>query len=184
MPIYLARHGETPLSGTFCGSSNPALTRRGRAQARAAGRILSRFPIDRCYASPLLRARQTAQLIQRRLKIPVVTGIALRELRFGAWEGLRFGEIEKKWPALAKRWTIDPIKVRIPRAESFAALRRRIKRFLASIHQENVLIVAHGGSLSAIILELLSLPDRKFPKHILPTGSVCRIHQQRIETLC
>src|SRR5689334_9163810 len=117
MPIYLFRHGETRLSGTFCGSSDPPLTRRGRAQAEAAGRFLSRFSIDRCYFSPLLRARQTAEAMHRHLPVQFVTRHALRELSFGDWEGLRFDEARTRWPRLAKEWAKDPITTRIPGAE-------------------------------------------------------------------
>jgi alpha-ribazole phosphatase/probable phosphoglycerate mutase len=184
MPIYLVRHGETRLTGTYCGSSNPPLTPHGREQALIISAQLSRLPIDIGYSSPQLRATQTAAIINRRLKIPFMTRYSLRELNFGAWEGCRFDEIEAKWPGLAKEWSKDPMTVRIPGAESFSSLRRRIERFLAYMRKKNVLIVAHGGSLSAIILELLGLPDREFPKHILPTGSVQMIQGKKVRTLC
>jgi alpha-ribazole phosphatase len=179
MSIFLMRHGETRLTGCYCGSLNPPLTSRGRAQAGAAARQLAKYPIDVCYSSPQLRAKQTATLIHHRLHVPVVSNSSLRELHFGAWEGLWFQDIEKKWPRLAKQWADDPMAVRIPRAETFVSLRQRIKRFLSGIKKQfserHVLIVAHGGSLSAIVLELLGLPDKEFPKHIQPTGSIRRI---------
>jgi broad specificity phosphatase PhoE len=184
MSIFLVRHGETRLSGTFCGSGNPPLTGRGRKQASAAARILARYPIDICYASPLLRVKQTAAIIQRRLKIPVLTRYSLRELHFGAWEGFRFEEIHTRWPALAREWSKDPMKVRIPSAEPFSSLRRRIKRFFSTVRSKNVLIVAHGGSLAALVLDLLRLPLREFPNQIQPTGSVRMIEGKRIRTLC
>jgi len=184
MPFYLVRHGETSLSGTFCGSSNPGLTARGRDQGRSASRILSRFPIDIGYFSPLLRTRQTAQILRLRLNVPLVSRLSLREISFGAWEGLRFEDIEEKWPRLAKLWARDPMKVRIPRAESFPSLRSRIKRFLATIKKENVLVVAHGGTLSAVGLELLGLPNTEFPNYVPPIGSVRVIQDRKMRALC
>jgi len=189
MPIFLVRHGETRLTGAFCGSSDPGLTPKGRAQARRAARQLSKFSIDRCYCSPLLRTRQTAAIAARRVKRPVIVKAALRELDFGRWEGLRFPDIEKQWPTLASRWAKDPMSVRIPGSESFIALRERVKRFLTAIMKKPlqdsaILIVGHGGSLAAIVLELLRLPNKEFPKHIPAPGSVRRIDGGNMQVLC
>src|SRR5262245_50092836 len=128
MPLFLVRHGETRLSGTYCGSLNPPLNARGRAQARTAARILSRYPIHRCYASPLRRAQETAIILQRQIKQPIRTRASLREIHFGLWEGLRFQDLKKRWPDLARRWAVDPMTVRMPQGESFASLQRRVKR--------------------------------------------------------
>jgi broad specificity phosphatase PhoE len=183
--LFLVRHGETSFSGRYCGSTNPPLTRRGRTQSRSAARRLARFPIDVCYLSPLRRAEQTARIIRRQRDIPMLKSSFLREMHFGAWEGLRFQDIEKKWPHLAKRWVSDPIRVRIPGAETFGALRRRIKRFLASMRtslsKSNILIVAHGASLSAIVLERLGRPNREFSKYVQPLGSIRRVQGRTLK---
>jgi broad specificity phosphatase PhoE len=188
MPLFLVRHGDTRYSGTYCGSTNPPLTRRGRDQGSIAAGILSKFQIDICYSSPMLRAQQTALILQRRLKIPLITRASLKEIDFGLWEGLRFQEIETKWPIMAEHWLKDPMTVRIPSAETFACLRGRIKRLLGRIRCQissgQILIVAHGGPLAAIVLELLCLPDREFPKYIQPTGSIRMIHGCHIQSLC
>jgi len=189
--IFLVRHGESALSGSFCGSTDPPLTSRGRMQAQRAARRLSRFSIDVFYSSPLLRALQTALVIERQAGVSPTTRSSLREIHFGAWEGMRFEEIRDKWPRLAERWAKDPMTARIPGAEPFASLRRRIKRFLWSTRirflERNVLIVAHGGPLSAITLALLGLPDRDLFRHIPPLGSVQVIRGQnrkRIHPIC
>jgi broad specificity phosphatase PhoE len=186
--LFLVRHGETRLTGAFCGTSNPSLSRRGRAQAASAAKRLDRFPIELCYVSPQRRAKETATIIRRHLKIPQATHADLKEIHFGAWEGLRFEAIEKKWPSLARRWAQDPTKVRIPGAETLGSLRQRIKRFLRqnrdAFLKRNILVVAHGGTLSAIVLELLGLPDRKFPDHIQPPGSLRVIRGDNVWNLC
>jgi broad specificity phosphatase PhoE len=186
--VFLVRHGETRLTGTFCGSSNPSLSNRGRAQAAFAARRLSKFPIAMSFVSPQRRAKETAAIIRRALTVPQTTRASLKEFHFGVWEGLRFEAVEKKWPQLARRWAKDPTKIRIPGAETFRTLRQRIRRFLKQNRNtfltRNVLVVAHGGPLSAIALELLSLPLREFPNHIQPPGSVRMIQGNKIRTLC
>jgi broad specificity phosphatase PhoE len=174
--VYLVRHGETVRSGTFCGSSNPPLSHHGRAQAATAAMRLGRFPIDLIYVSPQRRAKETATIIHRNLNVPHTTHANLKEIHFGVWEGLRFEAIQKKWPTLARRWAQDPTTVRIPGAETLGSLRRRIRRFLKMNRNDfmshNVLVVAHGGTISAMVLELLEFPDQDFPKFIQPTGSI------------
>ena len=186
--IFLVRHGETRLTGTFCGSSDPTLSSSGRAQAVSAARRLAQFPIGVSFVSPQRRAKETAAIIRRSLHVPQMTQVSLHELHFGVWEGLRFKAIEKKWPRLARRWAEDPTKVRIPGAETFGSLRRRIKRFLeknrSTFLKRNVLVIAHGGTLSAIVLELLKLPLREFPKHIQPPGSIRMIEGNKIKAVC
>ncbi len=183
--LFLVRHGETRLSGRYCGSTNPPLTRRGFIQARSVARRLARVSMDVCYTSPLLRAEQTATLIHHRRAAPLIKHSLLKEIHFGAWEGLRFQDIEKKWPHLAKRWSVDPTKVRVPGGETFISVRRRVKRFLAlmkaSLSTSNVLIVAHGATLSAIVLELLGRPNREFPKYMQPLGSVRRVQGRTLK---
>ena len=112
---------------------------------------------------------------------------SLRELHFGSWEGLKFEDLEKKWPKLAKRWAIDPMKVAIPRGEPFSSLQLRVKRFLVAIRHrlstENILVVAHGGTNAAITLNLLGLPAKEFPKQIQSLGSIRKIDGARM-TAC
>ena len=180
MSMYLMRHGRTRLHGTFSGSINPSLSARGRAQAALSARAISAFPIQRIYSSPQRRAVQTARIVRRRLpKALLTTNSLLKEIRFGVWEGLRFPEVERKWPALAKAWAKNPLKVKIPKGESFTSLRRRVKRFLAENKNDfksgDILIVAHGGTLSAIAMELLKRPSREYPYHLQPTASIRKI---------
>ena len=179
------RHGRTKLSGTFCGSSNPPLNRRGKAQARSAAKALSKTPIDLCYFSPQRRARETAAIVCDRRGIRRRPDPLLREIGFGAWEGLRFSAVEMRWPARARAWAKDPLKVRVPGGETFASLRRRVKRFLArkkdSFRSQNVLIVAHGGTLAAMMTELLKRPNREYPEHIQPTASIRRVQGRRVK---
>jgi broad specificity phosphatase PhoE len=183
--LLLVRHGETRLTGTYCGSTSPSLSRRGIAQARSAARLLAQYPIDRCYFSPLLRAKQTAAIIHRRIPVVFTRHSSLREIHFGDWEGLRFQDIKRKWPALARRWVQHPSSVRIPRAETVGSLRKRIKRFLGLLGRRfsnrNVLIVAHGGSLSTIVLERLKLPNKEFMKYIQPPGSIRMIQGRTVK---
>jgi broad specificity phosphatase PhoE len=176
--LFLVRHGRTLLAGTYCGRANPPLSALGCSEALGAARRLARLPIETCFTSPLLRARQTAEIISRSTSIPVTIEPSLRELDFGRWEGLKFKDVEKKWPRQARQWAEDPSMVRIPGGERFSALRKRVGGFLkliSRLKEKNVLIVAHGALLSALTLEAFGLPDREFGRHTQPTGSIRKL---------
>ena len=109
MPLFLMRHGRTKLSGTFLGTSNPSLNRRGMSEVRAAARALSRYSLDLCYSSPQRRAKETSAIVCRsHPPLRQTSDPLLKEIRFGAWEGLRFSQVEAKWPSLAQAWVKNP----------------------------------------------------------------------------
>jgi probable phosphoglycerate mutase len=73
--VYLARHGQTPLneSGVLRGLADPPLDQTGRDQARRLGAALGPRGLSAVIASPLLRAKQTAQPVAERAGLKVAT---------------------------------------------------------------------------------------------------------------
>lgn len=87
--IHLVRHGETDGNRShYVGRKDLPLNATGLAQARALADQLAQFPIRRIIASPLLRARQTAQPLASRLDLPVAEDAALIEFHFGDLQDL------------------------------------------------------------------------------------------------
>ena len=89
--IYFTRHGETVwnVENKICGVTDIALTDRGREQARALGRQLAAGEqgIARILCSPLVRAKETAELIAAETGLPLAVDERLREQAFGRYEG-------------------------------------------------------------------------------------------------
>ncbi|WP_318010808.1 histidine phosphatase family protein [Bacillus sp. RAR_GA_16] len=72
--IYLIRHGESEWNAAgdlYCGRTDIGLSKEGIAQAKNAGDFLSSVAFDRAYASPLIRARNTAELILGERNLPI-----------------------------------------------------------------------------------------------------------------
>ena len=166
---YLVRHGKTDWNRErrFQGQSDPPLNDAGRAQARAAAGRLAEVSFAAAYASDLSRATETAAAIVSGRE-PRVTALAgLREKRFGAWEGLTYVDAEARDPEGYRRifgvanydGATPP-----PGGESDMRMLRRVSGVadrLRDAHggrEENILIVAHGGSLCALIVAMLGLP--------------------------
>jgi probable phosphoglycerate mutase len=99
--LYLARHGETDwnLEGRWQGQTDIGLNGSGRAQAAALAERLAGHGIAHVSASDLSRARQTAEIVARRLGVATVAvDHALRERGFGVFEGLTREECAQRFP--------------------------------------------------------------------------------------
>lgn len=92
IPIYFIRHGESEdnINNIATGWSQTPLTDHGRSQARWTGRYLSTTSFDRFYSSDLLRASQTADIINARLQTPLQISYSanFREWNLGKFTGL------------------------------------------------------------------------------------------------
>ena len=164
MKLFFARHGESEANvlRVFSnrGGAHP-LTETGRRQAEALAETLAGVSFARVYASPLLRARQTAELVARRLSAgPVIEAEALREYDVGVLEGRSDEAAWAEYFRVAERWR-DPRNrdERVEGGESYAGIRERFRRFVRSLIDDaalkdgsdgrcaNVLLVTHGGLL-------------------------------------
>jgi probable phosphoglycerate mutase len=163
--ITLVRHGQTAWNadGRFMGQLNIPLDETGLAQAQVVAQRLRKLRPDAIYASDLNRAWQTAQTIRLAIVQDAapepVPGILpeprLREMSFGDWQGLSYAEIQAKFPNELKAWEGDLTSFCPPGGESLAQMAARVKAALDDIlaHHvdQNLLLVAHGGSLQTLI---------------------------------
>lgn len=163
--LYLVRHGETALNqkGVYYGWTDCPLSLRGEEQAESLGRSLAGITFDGVIASPLERAKRTAQIVGR---IPVgklVLDPRLKELNFGDWEGKHYQEIQSAFPGEWQEWANDWKGFRIPGGESFLDLYRRVADSLSEIlngdENRTLLLVAHHATLRIILSRLLGMGE-------------------------
>lgn len=148
MTIALVRHGRTAwnLSRRMQGRSDIALDAHGRAQAVAAGELLSRARWVRIVSSPLARAVETASLIGESLAgVEHCTDDRLIERDYGRAEGLPVSEVHERWP-----------DADYPDAEPIADLTERARRAFHDIEQRDgdSIIVSHGTLLRTAVEDL------------------------------
>jgi len=157
MRLYLVRHGETRLNREyrFIGRTDPALSEKGKAQAREIAERLASEGIEAIYTSDLLRTRQTAGIIAGRLGLNVVITPELREIDFGDWEGLSYDEIVMRDKEHLEAWMADPTHIDIPGGESWRHFELRINSALEEIIKAeddgNILIITHGGPIKLLM---------------------------------
>ena len=162
--LIFLRHGETAYNAEnrLQGQRDIPLNARGREQAWAVGRTLGariKSEIERLeaagafIASPLERARETMEIVRDAMGLPPSSyrqDAALKELTFGAWEGLTWPEIEARDGKAVRarrkdKWSFTP-----PDGESYATLAARVRPWLDGLAGD-AFVVSHGGVARALM---------------------------------
>ena len=162
MRILLARHGESTWNAErrFQGSTDIALSARGRAQAGALARGLRGYRVRAAYVSPFRRALETAELALEGTGMPLVVLEELRELSLGQWEGCTVDEIRAQDGDPYVAWLRAPHDCPPPGGEPLPVVSARVRAAIdriAAAHPngDDVLVVAHGGVISVYACHLL-----------------------------
>jgi broad specificity phosphatase PhoE len=154
MKIYAVRHGltESNKKGVLNMSSDEPLIEEGIKKIEELRDALP-GDIKMIYSSPLMRARQTAKILNQRIQLPIVYHDELKEVDWGTLWGKSFGEIENEYgPEYGKdqyahlEFDFQPFE-----GESVEQVRARVHRIVDQVkhsHKEGpILLVAHGGVL-------------------------------------
>lgn len=150
--IYLLRHGQTRYNAELRlqGRCNSDLTAKGEAQALAMGarlrEILDEPELWTLYASPLGRARQTAEFVCQQLGLDcdrIIWDERLVELGMGEWESCRVPDLLEDHPTLdisQPDWYLQA-----PEGESHQSIQRRAQNWLMDpAIAERAIVVSHG----------------------------------------
>lgn len=147
--FYFIRHGQTEWNAIrrMQGQWNSNLNETGRRQADINGHFLAGLDIEHMVASPLDRTRQTAEIINRHLKVNVEFDDRIKEWDCGDWSGEMWDEVSHKWPEEFSAWQADRFHYRGPNCENYPDMIDRARPFLEEIVQlehRKIAIVSHG----------------------------------------
>ena len=150
--IFLVRHGETEWNRERRnqGRFDSPLTERGIAQAHAIGRLIATLPnaaAARIAASPLGRARRTAEIIREHLDPAPEVRLddRLRELSIGSWDGLTYSEIAVCAPGIFDGDGRSEWCFRSPDGERYEGFAARVADWLREpVHAPLTIVVTHG----------------------------------------
>jgi broad specificity phosphatase PhoE/ribonuclease HI len=164
--LVTVRHGVTAftLEKRFSGVGDPPLIEQGRQQIKAvAEELAARGGVQHIISSPLSRCRESASIIGAALGLSVEIDDDLREVDFGAWEGLTFPVVEERWPRELALWLGDT-SISPPDGESYEALRHRVRaageRIVNRHRTETVCVVAHSRPIAMLMVNLLDAPTQ------------------------
>jgi len=155
--MYLARHGETAYNaeGRFQGQGAVPLNDTGRTQAAALAEQAAAYEFVALWCSPLLRARETADVVARRIGLTPREDARLMETDAGDWTDRSFAEVHAETPAEFERFRSGDPTFAFPGGESFAQQGVRVAAALHDIKRAEApaLIVCHGGVIRIALFQ-------------------------------
>lgn len=168
MRLALVRHGSTVVSDEdrFAGSTDVALSDRGREEARRLGKRLAKMRFDAIYTSPLQRCRETAARLAESHGLEPRPAPALVEIDHGRWEGLTRDEVEARFSGEYARWTADPFSFAPEGGETGAEVVARALPCLRQLFQDHadqqILVVSHKATIRLLVAILLGIDPRRY----------------------
>lgn len=184
MRLYVLRHGETAWNKLrqVQGAADIPLAEGGISLARKVGEALKEVPFDLCFSSPLVRARQTAELVlgERAEKIPVILDKRIQEIDFGVLEGTRFKDEEGN--ILSEEMRIffqEPDKFQRPEnGENISDILVRTRDFWEEkthdpqLQDKTILIASHGCAVRALLQNIYHDPEHFWHGCVPPNCSI------------
>ena len=166
MKIFITRHGRTDWNdlGKLQGQTNTELNDIGRQQAKDTGEQIKNEKIDLIIASPLKRAKETAEIINQNFNVDIIEDDRIMERTYNELEGITFDERKE---LIASESDLDYIwdynkDIGLHDIESIKIFCDRIYDFLDDVikkyKDKNVLIVTHGGTSLIMKYYFMKIP--------------------------
>lgn len=167
--LYIIRHGKTEWNEIhkLQGRTDIPLNEEGRAMAREAADRYKDIHFDICFCSPLVRARETAEILLEGRDVPITFDDRLIEMSFGIYEGVENSFAVGDCPVnvlFEHPEQYEPV----PGGESLEQLYARTGEFIADVvnplldEGKDVLIVGHGAMNSSIVCQIKDVPLKDF----------------------
>jgi broad specificity phosphatase PhoE len=175
--LMVVRHGRTNhnASGLLLGRLDPDLDELGRRQATAVAGVLAERGVDRVVASPLRRARQTAEAIAQAVGVGVDIDDAWIEIDYGALDGTPLSEVS---PEMWSAWRRNP-DFAPEGGESLASVATRVSKACTALAEEaretNVVVVSHVSPVKAAVCWALGVDPAVTWRTFVAPGSLTRI---------
>lgn len=160
MNILLVRHGETAWNreGRYQGRTDVPLSETGRAQVAALGARLANVPITVAVASPLTRARDTAEAIIGKRGLALELDAGLVEISHGGWEGQLAADVERTHGEMFGLWRTAPSRDSPagPGAETLGEVEARawpvLAKVFARLRDEDTALIAAHDAVNRVLL--------------------------------
>ena len=180
MIIYLIRHGQTEYNdkSIFRGQLDIPLNSYGISQAESIGKALAAVGFDAIYTSPLIRAKKTAEIINKYQANMININIEndFTDLNYGTWQVKSLEEVKKTYSKLYYEWETSPYNTQIPGGESLYDAQKRswngLKNLIDNSKDKIICIVSHRVINKLLISKILGIPKTGFWKIRQDTGCI------------
>ncbi|MDD5093968.1 MAG: histidine phosphatase family protein [Dehalococcoidia bacterium] len=178
MRLILVRHGETDWNHQrrLQGQHDLPLNELGIAQAALIARSLQKETVEAIYTSPLRRALETAEAINRFHRLPIKGIDGLKEISAGELDGVQVADVKCKYPEFYRLWTINAAAARLPGGESLPEVQERVWESVQGIlnngHSGKVIVVSHFFVILSLLCKTLDLSLSEFRRFGMNVASI------------
>ena len=181
--LYIIRHGKTDWNEKrkLQGITDIPLNEEGRRMAAEAGEEYKDINFDVCYCSPLVRAKETAEIMLKGRNIPIIYDNRLREMGFGIYEGTENCFDIPDCPIKVFFFHPEEYKIPVEGGESLDDVFKRTGEFLEEVVKpqleagKDVLIVGHGAMNSSIVSIVKGLKREEFWSTGIPNCKLIKL---------
>ena len=174
--VLLVRHGQTDenVNGRISGQGPIPLNKRGQEQAELVAQVLAPLRVTRLMSSPVVRALQTAKILDLQLRLGIEEEPELREVGYGDWEGQTFQAI--RGGTAFQLALNDPINAVFPNGESLVSVQQRSVRVVEGIRQgaprDVVVLVSHGDVIRMLVAHYLGMTFNDYRRITIDNGAI------------
>ncbi len=179
--LILVRHcqAEGNLKRYFQGCIDSDITPLGEEQIKRVGLFLKDEPIDVIYVSSKIRAKKTAEGIDRYHGVPMITDDRIVEINAGSWEGVLLTEISEKYPEQFRNWREHPEIFQADGGETMEQVYNRVSAAIMDIVRANpgktVCAVSHGCAIRNMMCFLHGKPLSEIKSVVLGTNTAVNV---------
>lgn len=179
--VYLVRHGVTESNKKrfYMGWSEEELSEEGIKQAEVLGLKLKEKEISKIYTSPVRRAVQTAEILNKYLSTEITMEKDLGEMKLGEWEGMSEEKVKIKYPREWAMWNKCPKELKLPGRETLDSVQQRslraIKKILNMSQSRNVVAVSHVAIIRCLMLFFNNLDLNLYKRIAVPNASASEL---------
>ena len=165
--VYIIRHAEAEgnIYRRCHGLYDSLLTPRAYQQLPCLAKRFENVPLAAVYASPLFRARTTAQAVAAPHGLTVELRNDLHEIDMGDWEDLPWAELPHGWPDQYAKWCARPWEAAPPHGETVMQAGARMLNEVRRLAQENdgkaIAVVTHGSAIRGALTIAHGFPPEK-----------------------
>jgi broad specificity phosphatase PhoE len=164
MRMIIVRHGESEWNriNRYQGQADVSLSDLGKRQAEALAQRLRNEKFDAIFASPLQRAKLTAEAIHaHHPEVPLYSEPAIMEINHGLWEGKYYNEIVAEYGDGLREWREHPTRAQMPGGESFSNILKRVLDFKDALcktyAEKTVLVSTHDVVVKILVADALGM---------------------------
>jgi alpha-ribazole phosphatase len=178
LTIDLLRHGEVAGGLRLRGNRDDPLSEKGWQQMRS---VIDNkaLPWDHIVSSPLMRCALFAEEVAEQHNKTLQICHDFKEINFGDWEGQLVSDLYQQYPVQMNSFWNNPEKGTPPNAEPYLEFEQRIQNAWHELVKlsdaKHILLVAHGGTIRAILKIIIGFPIQSFFKIDIPNASLSRV---------